>query len=118
MSLKPETIAQIQAMLTANPAVVTQLQSAADNASAVATLAAAAAGQGISVTAPDLIAHLQGAPSKQADMSDADLEEVAGGFLAAVGANGQILGGVLGVGPNVSLFAGANLRDCISSMAK
>lgn len=79
MTLKPEIMAQIQAMLKADLSMVTQLQAAADNESAVTLLAAAAAANGITVSAPELTAHMQEATAKHAEMSDAELEELAGG---------------------------------------
>ena len=79
MSLKPDTIAQIQAMLDADPALMAQLQSAADADSAVALPNTAASAKGIAFSDPELAVHLQEAAEKQAQMSDTELGEVAAG---------------------------------------
>ena len=80
MSLQTETIAQIQAMLEADPAMVKQLQSGANAYSAVALLATAASAKGIAVSTTELTAHLQEAAASQTGMSDTELEAVAGGL--------------------------------------
>ena len=80
MSIKPETIAQIQAMLEADPALLAQLQSAAGADSVAALLAAAAEAKGIAVSQTELAAHAQEAAALHAQMSDAELEAVAAGY--------------------------------------
>ena len=79
MSLKPETIAQLQTLIQADPALVAQLQSCTDAASSAAVIAKAAAAKGLDVSAPDLMTHFEAATAKQGSMSDAELEQVAGG---------------------------------------
>ena len=88
MSLKPETltpdtITQLQTLIQADPALIAQLQSCADAASSAAVIANAAAARGIDVSAPDVVAHFEGAVAKQGTISDADLEQVAGGGTGA-----------------------------------
>ena len=84
MSLETEIIAKLTAMLQSDPALVTQLQSATDTANTVALLVPAAEASGIDVNAAELTAYLQEAESKQAAMSDAELEQVAGGGMFGV----------------------------------
>ena len=79
MSLKPETIAQLQTLIQADPALIAQLQSCADAASSAAVIANAAAARGIDVSAPDVVAHFEASTTKQGAMSDAELEQVAAG---------------------------------------
>ena len=84
MSLKPETltpdtIAQLQTLIQADPALVTQLRSCTDAASSAAVIAKAAAAKGITVSSPDLLAHFEAITATQGAMSDAELEQVAGG---------------------------------------
>ena len=93
MTLKPETTAQIQAMLEADPALMAQLQSAADADNAAALLATAAAAKGITVSPTELTAHTQQAAAKHAQMSDAELEAVAGG-----GVGGAVLLSLISLG--------------------
>ena len=83
MSLKPETISQLEAMIKADPALVAQLQSCTDSASSAAVIAKAAAAKGMDVSAPDVVAHFEGAAAKQGTMSDDELEQVAGGGTGA-----------------------------------
>ena len=80
MSLKPETITQLQTLIQADPALVAQLQSCTDAASSAAVIAKAAAVKGVTVSEPDLLAHFEAAAAKQGAMSDAELEQVAGGM--------------------------------------
>ena len=87
MSLKPETltpdtIIQLQTLIQADPALIAQLQSCTDAASSAAVIAKAAAAKGIDVSAPSVVSHLEAATPKQGDMSDAELEQVAGGSRA------------------------------------
>ena len=79
MSLKPETIAQLQTLIQADPALIAQLLSCTDMASSAAVIAKAAAAKGVELSAPDVLAHLDAATAKQGAMSDAELEQVAGG---------------------------------------
>ena len=83
MSLKPETITQLQTMIQADPALVAQLQLCTDVASSAAVIAKAAAAKGMDVSAPDVSAHFEAATAKQGAMSDAELEQVAGGGVDA-----------------------------------
>ena len=89
MSLKPETITpdtitpdvitQLATMIQADPALTVQLQSCTDAASSAAVIAKAAAAKGITVSSPDLLAHFEAMTATQGAMSDAELEQVAGG---------------------------------------
>ena len=79
MSLKPETITQLETMIQADPALLAQLQSCTDAASSAVVIAKAAAAKGVDVSAPDLVAHFEAALAQQGAMSDAELEQVAGG---------------------------------------
>ena len=83
MSLKPETISQLQTLIQADPALVAQLQSCTDAASSAAVIAKAAAAKGMDVSEPDVLAHFEAATAKQGAMSDAELEQVAGGGVGA-----------------------------------
>lgn len=64
-------------MLQADPAVVAQLQSCTDVAATVIAMAAAVIG--IDVSAPDVLAHFGEATARQLAVSDAELEQIAGG---------------------------------------
>ena len=77
--LTPETISQLETLIEADPALLAQLQSCTDAASSAAIVAKAAAAKGIHVTESDLVAHIEAELPKQADMSDAELDQVAGG---------------------------------------
>ena len=81
MSLKPETITQLQTLIQADPTLVAQLRSCTDAASSAAVIAKAAAAKGLDVTELDLVAHFDAAVAQQGAMSDAELEQVAGGFI-------------------------------------
>ena len=90
MSLKPETltpdtIIQLQTLIQADPALVAQLQSCTDAATSAAVIAKAAAAKGMDVSAPDLVTHFEGATAQQEAISDAELEQVAGGALNPTG---------------------------------
>ena len=85
MSLKPETISQLQTLIQADPALVAQLQSCTDAASSAAVIAKAAAAKGLDVSAPDLMTHFEAAVAQQGAMSDTELEQVAGGAVAGPG---------------------------------
>ena len=69
MGLKPETIAQLQTLIQADPALIAQLQSCTDAASSAAVIAKAAAAEGLEVSAPDLVTHFEVAIAKQGSMS-------------------------------------------------
>ena len=84
MSIKPETISQLETMIKADPALVAQLQSCTDSASSAAVIAKAAAAKGMDVTEPDLVAYFEAAVANNGAMSDAELEQVAGGVRAEV----------------------------------
>ena len=95
MSLNSETITQIQAMLQADPALLAQLQAETELAGAAAAIAKAATAQGLDVNEADLMSHLAAEQSQAsaAAMSDAELEQVAGGGL------GEAIGlSIIGVG--------------------
>ena len=85
MSLKPETIAQLQTLIQADPALIEQLKSCTDAASSAAVIANAAAAKGVDVSAPDVVAHFEAEVAKQGAMSDAELETVAGGLMTEDG---------------------------------
>ena len=95
MSLNSETITQIQAMLQADPALLAQLQAETELAGVAAAIAKAATAQGLDVNEADLMSHLAAEQSQASatDMSDAELEHVAGG-----GIGNAIFGSVLGLG--------------------
>ena len=78
-TLTPETISQLQTMIQADPALLAQLQSCTAAASYAAIIAKAAAAKGIEVSTPELVAHFDAAVARQGAMSDAELEQVAGG---------------------------------------
>ena len=95
MSLNPETITQIQTLLQADPALLEQLQAETELAGVAALIAKAASAQGLEVSEPDLISHLETEQSKvnATTMSDAELEQVAGAGLGdAIGLS------IIGVG--------------------
>ena len=81
MSLNPETITQIQTLLQADPALLAQLQAETELASAAAVITKAATAQGLDINEADLMSHLAAEQSRAsaAAMSDAELEQVAGG---------------------------------------
>ena len=112
MSLKPETITQLQTLIQADPALVAQLQSCTDVASSAAVIAKAAAAKGMDVSAPDVVAHFEAAVAKQGAMSDAELEQVAGGMNPATPAIiMSIFSFGLGCGI-VSLASATSGRNC------
>lgn len=78
MSIKPETIVQIQSMLQTDPALLAQVQSCADPVNAAAIIVKAAQAKGIEVSAEDVVAHAETATAQGA-LSDTALEQVAGG---------------------------------------
>ena len=78
-TLTPKTISQLQTMIQADPALLTQLQACTDVASSATVIAAAAAAKGIDVSTSAVVAHFEAATAKQGAMSDAELEQVAGG---------------------------------------
>lgn len=75
--MTPQNIAALQALVQANPALAQQLQNATTTDSAVQLLAQSASQQGIAVDAADLAEHIHAVQARQ--MSDADLQIVAGG---------------------------------------
>ena len=83
MSLNSETISQIQTMLQADPALLAQLQAETELAGVAAAITKAATAQGLDVSEADLMGHLAAEQSQAnaAAMSDAELEQVAGGGL-------------------------------------
>ena len=115
MSLKPETltpdtIAQLQTLIQADPALVTQLRSCTDAANSAAVIAKAAAAKGITVSPPDLLAHFEARTATQGAMSDAELEQVAGG---AVGS--AVLFSIISLGiacATQSIKSAAEKQDC------
>ena len=95
MSLNSETISQIQTMLQADPALLAQLQAETELAGVAAAITKAATAQGLDVSEADLMGHLTAEQSQAnaAAMSDAELEQVAGGGL------GEAIGlSIIGVG--------------------
>ena len=81
-TITPDTITQLATMIQADLALTVQLQSCTDAASSAAVIAKAAAAKGMDVTTPDVLAHFEAAANKQGAMSDAELEQVAGGSKA------------------------------------
>lgn len=79
MRLQADTITRIQALLQADAALLAQVQSCPDPASAATLIAEAAAEKGIKVTAADVLAHVEKAASRQGVLSDAELERISGG---------------------------------------
>ena len=108
MSLKPETIAQLQTLIQADPALVAQLQSCTNAASSAAVIVKAAAAKGIVVSEPSLVAQFEANKANQGAMSDAELEQVAGG-----GVNGAVFLSVvtLGVGCAIGSIVSASLNN-------
>ena len=110
-TLKPETIAQLKTLIQADPALTAQLQSCTDAASSATAISKAAAAKGIDASAPDLMRHFDAAVAKQGAMSDAELEQVAGG-----GVGGAVLYSVVsfGLGCAIASIAGEAYRkgDC------
>ena len=85
MSLNSETITQIQAMLQADPALLAQLQAQTELAGAAAVITKAATARGLDINEADLMSHLAAEQSQASatTMSDAELEQVAGGGVGA-----------------------------------
>ena len=118
MSLKPETITQLQTLIQADPALIAQLQSCTDAASSAAVIAKAAAAKGMEVSAPDMVAHFEAATAKQGAMSDAELEQVAGGLDATSSA---VLVSIFSFGlacASVSLTSAILRRDCNAAVTE
>ncbi len=80
MSLKPETIAQIQTLLQTDPVLLAEVQSSEKLSETVASLAKIAAARGIEISASDLLAHFE-TIARQTMVSDAELEQLAGGLV-------------------------------------
>ena len=106
MSLNPETITQIQSLLQSDPPLLAQLQVETELAGVAAVIAKAAAAQGLDVSEADLLSHLAAEQSQAsaAAMSDAELEQVAGGGIG-VGILGSIC--VVGLGCALASIYGA-----------
>ena len=81
--MTPENIAALQSLIQADPALAEQMQSATTTDSAVQLLAQAASQKGIAVDAHAIAEHLESARTVQ--ISDNELEAVAGGLLRASG---------------------------------
>ena len=81
MSFNPETITQLQTLLQADPALLAQLQAETELAGVAAVIAHAASAQGLDLSEADLMSHLAAEQSQASAvaMSDAELEQVAGG---------------------------------------
>ncbi len=79
MRLQADTITRIQALLQADAALLAQVQSCTDTASAATLIAQTAAENGIEVTAADMLAHVEKAASRQGTLSDTELERISGG---------------------------------------
>ncbi|TXT39631.1 MAG: hypothetical protein FD135_2063 [Comamonadaceae bacterium] len=82
MSLSAPTLSALQALMTQDTALLAQVQATDDAAQAAATIAQAAARQGIAVSETDLHTHFSQARQAVADqsLSDGQLESVAGGI--------------------------------------
>ena len=113
-TLTPDTIIQLQTLIQADPALIAQLQSCTDAASSAAVIVKAAAAKGIDVSTPVLAAHFEAAAAKQEAMSDAELEQVAGG-----GKTGSIIVSIFTVGIVCAILSaqGAIISsDCKSNL--
>lgn len=113
MSLKPETITQIQTMLQTDPVLLAQVQSSADVTDAVAILAKAAAVKGIEISPSDLMEHFETA-ARQGAMSDAELEQVSGGGLGIAIALSIVSVGIACA--VLSANAASNGEDCATRL--
>lgn len=80
MTLKPETITQIQTLLQADPALLAQVQSCTDPAGAAELIVKAAADKGIDVSAADAATFLEAGAVQDGAISDAELAQIAGGY--------------------------------------
>ena len=76
--MTPANITALQALVKADPALAQQLQSAATNEAATQLLAKAASQKGLAVDAYAIADYLKTSPTAQ--MTDAELEAVAGGL--------------------------------------
>ena len=76
--MTPANITALQALVQADPALAQQLQSAASNEAAAKLLAQAASQNGLAVDALAIADYLKTLPTAQ--MTDAELEGVAGGY--------------------------------------
>lgn len=116
MSLKPETIAQLQALIKADPALMAQMQSCTDTASSAAVIAKAAAAKGVEVSTPDILAHFDAATATQTAMSDAELQQVAGGSIG-----GAVFVSIISFGiacAATSSYASKAKKDCASELER
>ena len=75
--MTPTTIADIQALMQADSALLAQVQTSASSADAASVISKAALAKGINVDAAELTAYMSSPAS--AAMTDAELEQVAGG---------------------------------------
>ena len=75
--MTPANITALQALVKADPALAQQLQSVANNEAAAELLAQAASQKGLAVDAHAIADYLK--TSQTAEISDAELETVAGG---------------------------------------
>ena len=75
--MTPANITALEALVKADPALAQQLQSAATNEAATQLLAKAASQKGLAVDAHAIADYLN--TPQTAEMTDADLEAVAGG---------------------------------------
>ena len=85
MSLNPETIKQIQTLLQADSALLAELQTQTELTGVAAVITKAAIAKGLDINEADLMSQLE-AEQLQASattMSDAELEQVAGGGVGA-----------------------------------
>ena len=96
MSLNPETITQIQTMLQADPALLAQLQAQTELVGAAAVITKAATAQRLDINEADLLSHLAAEQSQASatTMSDAELEQVAGGNITSAVFTSLMLFGV------------------------
>ena len=76
--MTPANITALQALVQADPALAQQLQSAETNEAATQLLAKAASQKGLAVDLQAIADYLK--TSQTAEMTDAELEAVAGGY--------------------------------------
>ena len=96
MSLNTETITQIQTMRQAAPALLAQLQAQTELVGAAAVITKAATAQRLDINEADLLSHLAAEQSQASatTMSDAELEQVAGGNITSAVFTSLMLFGV------------------------
>ncbi len=100
MSLNSETITRIQAMPQADPALLAQLQAETELAGVAAVITKAATARGLDINEADLMSHLAAEQSQTsaAAMSDAELEQVAGGGIPGGGIQIALATSIWGLG--------------------